>query len=339
MVDRNIETAEQLTLDQAASLLVQPQNEQTEEQIATEPEEIQTEDQALPEEVETEETEVSEEETDAEELELAEDNETDFEEQDVFTVKVNGKEVDVTLDEALKGYQREADYTQKTQQLAEQRKEFEAEKSKTGELQTAYINSLQQLGQNLDILSKQIENQLGEEPDWKKAYETMDAKEYTLLVQNWQQRKENLQKIQTEQQRVAQEQQIEGEKIMRQHLTQQSDLMLQKLPQWKEASVRDKERAELIEYAKTLGYTDEEVANASDHRAIVALYNSMKFEKLNSKTPEVKRKVRKAPKMAKSGVPRSKNEAAQRRRSQLRERHAKEGSVASAVDLLLSQRK
>lgn len=339
MVDRNIETAEQLTLDQAASLLVQPQNEQTEEQIATEPEEIQTEDQALPEEVETEETEVSEEETDAEELELAEEDETDFEEQDVFTVKVNGKEIDVTLEEALKGYQREADYTQKTQQLAEQRKEFEAEKSKTGELQTAYMNSLQQLGQNLDILSKQTENQLGEEPDWGKAYETMDAKEYTLLVQNWQQRKENLQKIQTEQQRVAQEQQIEGEKIMRQHLTQQSDLMLQKLPQWKEESVRDKERAELIEYAKTLGYTDEEVANASDHRAIVALYNSMKFEKLNSKTPEVKRKVRKAPKMAKSGVPRSKNEVAQRRRSQLRERHAKEGSVASAVDLLLSQRK
>ncbi len=338
MVDRNIETAEQLTLDQAASLLVQPQNEQTEEQTATEPEEIQTEDQALPEEVETEETEVSEE-TDAEELELAEEDETDFEEQDVFTVKVNGKEIDVTLDEALKGYQREADYTQKTQQLAEQRKEFEAEKSKTGELQTAYMNSLQQLGQNLDILSKQTENQLGEEPDWKKAYETMDAKEYTLLVQNWQQRKENLQKIQTEQQRVAQEQQIEGEKIMRQHLTQQSDLMLQKLPQWKEASVRDKERAELIEYAKTLGYTDEEVANASDHRAIVALYNSMKFEKLNSKTPEIKRKVRKAPKMAKSGVPRSKNEVSQRRRSQLRERHAKEGSVASAVDLLLSQRK
>tara|TARA_B100001093_G_scaffold84801_1_gene76358 strand:- start:543 stop:1562 length:1020 start_codon:yes stop_codon:yes gene_type:complete len=339
MVDRNIETAEQLTLDQAASLLVQPQNEQTEEQTATEPEEIQTEDQALPEEVETEETEVSEEEIDAEELELAEEDETDFEEQDVFTVKVNGKEIDVTLDEALKGYQREADYTQKTQQLAEQRKEFEAEKSKTGELQTAYMNSLQQLGQNLDILSKQTENQLGEEPDWKKAYETMDAKEYTLLVQNWQQRKENLQKIQTEQQRVAQEQQIEGEKIMRQHLTQQSDLMLQKLPQWKEASVRDKERAELIEYARTLGYTDEEVANASDHRAIVALYNSMKFEKLNSKTPEVKRKVRKAPKMAKSGVPRSKNEVSQRRRSQLRERHAKEGSVASAVDLLLSQRK
>jgi hypothetical protein len=339
MVDRNIETAEQLTLDQAASLLVQPQNEQTEEQIATEPEEIQTEDQALPEEVETEETEVSEEETDAEELELAEEDETDFEEHDVFTVKVNGKEIDVTLEEALKGYQREADYTQKTQQLAEQRKEFEAEKSKTGELQTAYMNSLQQLGQNLDILSKQTENQLGEEPDWKKAYETMDAKEYTLLVQNWQQRKENLQKIQTEQQRVAQEQQIEGEKIMRQHLTQQSDLMLQKLPQWKEASVRDKERAELIEYARTLGYTDEEVANASDHRAIVALYNSMKFEKLNSKTPEVKRKVRKAPKMAKSGVPRSKNEVSQRRRSQLRERHAKEGSVASAVDLLLSQRK
>lgn len=37
----------------------------------------------------------------------------------MFTVKVNGAEQQVTLDEALAGYQRQADYTQKTQALAE----------------------------------------------------------------------------------------------------------------------------------------------------------------------------------------------------------------------------
>lgn len=36
-----------------------------------------------------------------------------------YTVKVNGEEMQVSLDEALAGYQRQADYTQKTQALAE----------------------------------------------------------------------------------------------------------------------------------------------------------------------------------------------------------------------------
>lgn len=41
------------------------------------------------------------------------------------TVKVGGEEVEVTLDEALKGYQRDADYRRKTQELAEQRREVQ----------------------------------------------------------------------------------------------------------------------------------------------------------------------------------------------------------------------
>lgn len=39
----------------------------------------------------------------------------------LYTVRVNGQEMQVSLQEALSGYQRQADYTQKTQELAEQR--------------------------------------------------------------------------------------------------------------------------------------------------------------------------------------------------------------------------
>jgi len=86
-----------------------------------------------------------------------------------------------------------------------------------------------------------------------------------------------------------------------------------------------------------LGYTDDEIANAADHRAIVALYHSWQLSKLNASTPEAKKKVRRAPKMAKSGVPRSKNEVASRRKEKLQAKHAAEGTIASAVDLLLNR--
>ena len=44
-----------------------------------------------------------------------------------FTVKVDGEEVEVTVREALEGYQRREDYTRKTQELSEARKAFEGE--------------------------------------------------------------------------------------------------------------------------------------------------------------------------------------------------------------------
>src|SRR5689334_21615115 len=47
--------------------------------------------------------------------------------QATYTVKIGGKETQVTADELVKGYQRNADYTTKTQQLAAQRREQQAE--------------------------------------------------------------------------------------------------------------------------------------------------------------------------------------------------------------------
>jgi len=64
---------------------------------------------------------------DADPDEDEEPEEEEQNEQPAYTVKVNGEEVAVTLDELQKGYSRTQDYTRKTQQLAEARKVAEAE--------------------------------------------------------------------------------------------------------------------------------------------------------------------------------------------------------------------
>lgn len=340
-MDQPNQESSSLSIQDAAGMLLQSQTEATETQEASQPDEAITEqEQVMPSEAESDEDgdyEPSEDEAEGEEEAIDEADQGDYEEQDVYTVNVAGEEVDVTLEEALKGYQREADYTRKTQQLAEQRKELDSEKTgfeqtraETAQLRDAYAQSLQQLGQNL-------QQGLGQEPDWDRAYEQLDGKEYARLVQDWQTRKDNLQKVQIEQARVSKEQARETQEMMQTHLSQQSNLMMEKLPQWKDEAVRNTERKDLIHYAKTLGYTDDEIANAADHRAIVALYHSWQLSKLNASTPEAKKKVRRAPKMAKSGVPRSKNEVASRRKEKLQAKHAAEGTIASAVDLLLNR--
>ena len=56
----------------------------------------------------------------------------------LYTVKVDGKEVEVNLEEALKGYQRQEAFTKRSMELAEQRKAFAAEAAETKQLRDAY---------------------------------------------------------------------------------------------------------------------------------------------------------------------------------------------------------
>lgn len=88
--------------------------------------EAQTDDVEGTESETEEETEAlqAEEESESEETEETEEQE---EQPKSYLVKVDGEEVEVTLDELQKGYSRTQDYTRKTQALAEQRKEAEAE--------------------------------------------------------------------------------------------------------------------------------------------------------------------------------------------------------------------
>lgn len=81
-------------------------------------------------------------------------------EDDVFKVKVNGEEVEVTKEELLKGYMRQADYTKKTQSLANERRSLEQSRpSQTRQPQQYQQTSLvanQEPSQNLNDVAKQM---------------------------------------------------------------------------------------------------------------------------------------------------------------------------------------
>ena len=96
-----------------------PEEEQVEEveEESVDAEELNTESEdEIIEDNETEE-EVEDDEAEEEELDDQVESEEDTEPQ-VFAVKVNGEELEVTEDELVKGYSRNRDYTRKTQELA-----------------------------------------------------------------------------------------------------------------------------------------------------------------------------------------------------------------------------
>lgn len=71
----------------------------------------------------------------------------DTDDDEVYVVRVNGEEVEVSLDEALNSYMRQADYTRKTQELAAERQRLASATSLIEKLQAdpaATIAALQQ---------------------------------------------------------------------------------------------------------------------------------------------------------------------------------------------------
>lgn len=301
-----------------------------------------TEDQASPPEVEEEaEAEIEAEETEEQPEEDQEfDEEPDDSEEEVptYTVKAAGEEVEVTLDEALKGYQRMADYTQKTQELSAEKKQFEQEKqnfqaqaAETAQLRDNYVAQISDL-------EKVLQADIGQEPDWQKAFETLDAKQYAELVRQWSAKKENLTKVQSEKSRLQEEQRRDYVQRYSAHLKNEESQMLTKIPEWVDPKVREAERLELHKYAmERFGFTEQEINNASDHRMVMALRDSWQLSKIRKNTPEAKKKVRKAPKMATAGVPTSKREIKGKQYRQRLKKLEQSGSIQDAVDLLMSR--
>ena len=214
------------------------------------------------------------------------------------------------------------------QELSEGRKALEAEASVVRQNRDKYA-------QGLELLSNHLQSVQAQEPDWDRLYDELDAKEYARAVQLHNERKNDLAAVQVERGEIQKQQAAENQVAFQQHLVTEKQRLLDAIPAWQDETRMKKERAAVVNYAKTLGYTAEEIQVASDHRAVKALYDSWRLSTLNKETDGAKKKVRKAPKMAKAGTPRPKGESQTRRKKQLSQRLNKERSVNAAVDLLL----
>jgi len=330
MSDNSTETGEISVSDALSLLSTPPVDNATEEQPeaeAPQPQETETL-EASEDTAQAPEDDYDDEDVDDGEDVYEEDDEEEEEEEQLYTVKIDGEEHAVTLDELQNGYSRQQAFTKRSMELAEQRKAFEAEAEETKALRDAYK-------QQLDMLVQQTTQQ---EPDWRALAETMSERELFLHKAEWDQQKEYLKKVEAEQQRISAEQAQEQQAHMQKHLETQREDMLNRIPAWQNEETRNAERQEVIKYAqRRIGFSEEEIANASDARAIELLYKAWQWDNLQEKKPTAKKRTRKAPKMAKAGKPTTKKQAASKQRQQSFDRLSKEGSIDAAVNYLMGR--
>ena len=330
-----------ISMNEAISLLTTPEQdtvveERLEEQEAPQPmeteEEVVEQDQPLEEEV-FEDDEVAEVDEVDEVEEDAEDGAEEEYTEEIYTIRVDGEDVDVTLDELQKGYSRQQSFTKRSQELAEQRRAFEEEAAETRQLRDAYA-------QQLELYAQQTQQTIPQEPDWVALSSEVSAQEFNRIKSGYEAQKQSLERAEQERNRIAQEQQAEAQEAMKKHLEVQRDEMMNRIPQWQDEATRNEERLEVIKYAqKHVGFSEKELSNASDARAIEILYKAWKWDTLQQKKPAVKKRTRKAPKMAKAGQPKTKAQVQSRSRQQAMQRLNNEKSVDAAVQYLMGQNK
>jgi len=282
----------------------------------------------------TEQEEVYEEDIsdEGEEVEDTTDQEDDGEEAEeevqLYKVKIDGEEAEVTLEEALSGYQRERTFHKRMNEVSQKSKAIEAESAETKRLRDEYAKGLQQLDQALRV----------PEPNWEELRRTKTNEEFASIHAEYQIQQNNLAKVQQQQQAIMSQQQAEAQAQYQNHLKTEFDTMLDKIPAWRDEKVRETERSKVISYAKShMGYTDDEIAQASDHRAIVTLRKAMLYDELMGGKTQAKKKVKTAPKMVKAGSPKTKSEVVSKRNQDMMKRFNNNSTVEGAVELLLNR--
>ena len=238
---------------------------------------------------------------DADDVEVEDDEESEVEEEELeetrYTVKAAGEEKEVTLEELMQGYQLGADYTKKTQELAENRKAVEAEAKailEAKQVRDTYAQRLQAIEQFLTQGQDSSEDLA--------AMKENDPIGYAVKVAELTEKKEQLAQVRAEQERIAQQQQADRQQEMARLVQQEATKLSQVLPEFSDPTKGEQIRNEIRNYGKSVGFTDNELSQVYDSRHVLMLHKAMMYDKLQKSKPAVNKKVAQAPKMVKSGT-------------------------------------
>ena len=293
------------------------------------PEEAQAElqaDETVEEEIVEEEELLADDFEETEETETLDDEQDEIEEvsePQLYAVKINGEDVEVTIDELQSSYSRQADYTRKTQELAQQRKTVKEQQSEVAKNEAIYKELLPKM-------EAALSESLGDEPNWETLYSN-DPIGYVRERDLWNEKQQKLQAVQAEQTRLQEEDQVKQQEQIQKYMQYGEKQILNHVPEWKDNTIQQEEKLAIRDHAiNDLGFTAEEINQVYDYRLLMGLRNSWmqnKTQKAVKKKPTQKASARN--RVAKPGSVSRKKTSTPLKKSKAR--LAKSGKVQDAA--------
>jgi hypothetical protein len=206
---------------------------------------------------------------------------------DLYTVKINGEEKQVTRDELIANYQKEQAAAKRFEEAAQIRKEAETQREQ-------YTQHQQLLSKAVERLESQIQLFANEgQPDWQNLLEN-NPHEYLKQQEIFKQRQTAMYEAQQAKAYLQQQQAHEQQQQLQQHLAKESERLVNDLiPEWKNPEVRQKDEQELISYLRDTGYSDQDLINLNHSRAdnIVLARKAMLYDRALKKANSLKKQT------------------------------------------------
>ena len=332
-----------LDVDAAVQMITEPENDSqadTQEMVAEEEQPVEneieefeddSEDDSATDEDQTDDEEEADDDDDIDEEDVDSDDEdteddADQESPELITVKVDGEEIQVTLDDLKQGYSGQK-YVQKgMQEAAQQKKQAE-------DVYSALLNERQQVAQLYDMML----NGNFAAPPQPPSEELLDTdpvgymrqkNDYEKRVVQFNAQMEQIQKVSAQQSEAQQA-------AMRAYVEQEMKTLAEVIPEFGDAKKAPQFKAKLAQGGvDRYGYTQEEIAQITDHRAVRVLNDALKYHEIMAGKNSAEKKVRRAKKVMKPGAKKVDNSNAKK----LKERKAKlasSGSIDDALSLIL----
>ena len=277
----------------------------------------------------TEEVE-SEEATDEPDEEVEEEEQSQDEVPAILKLKVNGEDVEKPLDEVVALAQQGLDYTQKTQQVAEQRKELEAYAESIKAQEQAFQEQMQLNNVLIEDVAKitSLDQQLNQyaNVNWQQLSDNdfVEAQKLFFTYNQLQtERSQLVSQFEAKKQQVVQKQ----TQLMSEKIAKGKEILAKEIPNWSPET-----NQALLSTGKDYGFSDAELNSIVDPRHVKVLHDAMQWRKLQQNST-VKKKVSSAKPVVKPGSKDTKAEANSNHRN-LREQLRKTGKSDAAQKLI-----
>jgi len=200
------------------------------------------------------------------------------------TVEVDGEEI--TVEELKRGNLRQRDYTRKTQELAEARKQMEAQFEDMERERAQYA-------QMLPALQARLEQPVEQEPDWDTLYDA-DPRMAAKAERQWKKRQEEreaqLQAVQAERQRLAEMEQQKMHQMQARYFEEQRNILPDIIPEWRDNTVAAKEAKDLRAFLLNEGFSEEDVNGLTNATLVKLARKAMLYDKGQTRATEARKK-------------------------------------------------
>jgi len=326
VAEETTETKPISTIEDAVESIIAPSEEPTEEVLESQETEEATEEVEATAEDETEEVEEEEVEASSEDDEDLID-EPSQEEPEFYSVKVDGQEFQVTLDDLKQGYSGQKYVQQGMQDVAAKRKEAE-------DVYAALNNERQQLAE----IYQQLQNGGVAQPPTKPNKELFEADPIGYMQENlaYEEKKAEYDSQMAQLQNVSQQNSEAQQHARKAFLQEQMQILQRDIPEFADEKKGQQLKDKLVNTGiKHYGYTTEEIGAITDSRAIKVLNDARKYQSIIAGKSKAEVKTKSAKPVVKPGAKKTPTPNAKirsRQKAKLRET----GSIEDAVGLIVN---